>query len=128
MRITIKAKGLKLTESIEAFVNEKIGSLEKFVKSCHKDDEWEDVRPACEFLVEIEKESRHHKKGPFFRAEVNIKLSGRLLRAEAKNDDLMLAIVEVKDEMQQEMKKYKLKAMEVGRKRQRKFKDITRAV
>ena len=128
MKITIKSKGFKVTEAIEDFVNEKMGGLEKFIKSCHRNDEWEKVRPSCELLVEIKKESQHHKKGPFFKAEANIKLSGKLLRAEAKGDDLMIAIVEVKDEMQQEMKKYKVKAMVVSRKSQRKLKNITRTI
>lgn len=122
MKTIIKAKNIKLTEAIEDFINDKIGGLEKFIKSCHKDDEWERIKPSCEFFVEIEKETRHHKKGPYFRAEVQIHLSGKTLRTEARGEDLKIAIVEIKDEMQQEIKKYKLRKIDLERRGQRSIK------
>ncbi len=115
MKIIIKTKIIELTPAIEEFINEKIGGLQKFVQSCHRDDEWERVKSTCDFFVEIEKETKHHRKGPYFKAEVKISLPGKTIVAAANNEDLRSAIVEVKDEMQQEMKKYKAKMIEAKR-------------
>jgi putative sigma-54 modulation protein len=108
MEITIKTKNLELTEAIENYVNEKIGSLEKFIN----------VSPS-EISVEIEKETNHHRKGPFFKAEAKIDLPGKTLISVSQKDDLLQAIVEVKDELQQEIKKYKAKTQELEIRQQR---------
>jgi putative sigma-54 modulation protein len=97
MKINIKATNLKLTPSIEDFVEEKIGSLEKFTHGI------------LEAIVEVGKTTNHHKSGPFFRAEADLVLPGKVLRAEAEEKDLYIAITRVKDELQTEVKKYKEK-------------------
>ena len=74
-----------------------------------------------EFFVEIEKETKHHRKGDIFRAEARVHLPGKTLVAISERDDLKLAIVEVKDELQQEIKKYKLKKTELIIRKQRKI-------
>jgi len=99
MKIIIKTKNLSLTPSLEQYINEKIGSLEKFVNT-------------SEIFVEIEKETKHHRHGDVFVAKAQIDLTGKSLIAESKGDDLLLAIVGVKDEMQQEIKKYKTKKID----------------
>ena len=70
-----------------------------------------------------EKETRHHRHGEIFRATAQVMLPGKSLVAEAKGEDLLLAIVEVKDELQQEIKKYKLKKMDAKIKGGRKAKE-----
>ena len=96
MKITIKATNFKLTPPIKNFVEEKINSLEKFLKD-----------KIIEAFVEVEKTTRHHRKGPFFRAETDLRLPKKILRAEAEEKDLYQAIVRVKDELQRQLKKYK---------------------
>ncbi len=122
MKIIIKSKIIELTPAIEAFINEKIGSLGKFVKSCQKPDKTEIGKPNCELFMEIEKETKHHKKGPFFVAKTKLPLPGRTIVAVAENEDLRSAIVEVKDEMQQELKKYKGRMVEAKIRQQKKSK------
>ncbi len=95
MKVSIKATNFKLTPPIEDYVLEKINSLDKF------------ERGIIEALVEIGKTTEHHKQGPFFRAEADLVVPGKILRAEAEEKDLYLAIVRVKDELQIELKKYK---------------------
>lgn len=121
MKIIIKTKDIELTEAIEYFINDKIGSLSKFIKIL-QEEKTEKGKPLGQFFVEVEKETRHHKKGPYFRAEAQVSLPGRILRAEAKGEDLKMAIIEVKDEMQQEIKKYKLKKIDLERRGQRSIK------
>jgi len=121
MKITIKTKNIELNEVIKELIDDKINGLEKFIKSYHKDDEWEKIKPSCEFSVEIEKETRHYEKGPYFRAEIQVYLPRKTLIAEARSENLQTAITEIKDEMQSEIKKYKSKVIDKNRKIQRNF-------
>lgn len=97
MQINIKTKNITLTDAIKEYVEEKIGPLEKFLQG---------VEPII-VEVEVGKTSQHHNKGDVFRAEVQIEVPGKLLRAESVKDDLRKAIVEVKDNLQVQIKKYK---------------------
>ncbi len=97
MKIDIKTTNVQLNEALQKYIEEKIGPLDKFVEGGRV---W----------VEIGKPSRHHRKGPeTFYAEANIQLpfKGRVIRSESSKEDLRLAIDEVKDELQRELKKYK---------------------
>jgi ribosome-associated translation inhibitor RaiA len=59
-----------------------------------------------EAFVEVGLVSRHHRKGDVFYAEANIDLPGKIVRSEAKEDNLFKAINVVKDELQLLLKKY----------------------
>jgi putative sigma-54 modulation protein len=97
MKIDIKGTNMELTEAIKDYVNEKIGSMEKFFDNI------------IEARVDVGKTTNHHQKGDVFRAEVNLQVPHTLLRAEAEREDLYMAINEVKDEIQRQLKKYKEK-------------------
>lgn len=112
MQIIIKTKNFDLTASLEKYVNEKMGKLEKFAKTLAKD--------SFDIFVEIEKESTHHKKGDVFMAEASIRLPGKSLMAKAHGEDLLKAIIDMKDEMEIEIKKHKLKVIELPRRKMRK--------
>lgn len=99
MHIKINPKNIKLDDALIIWVQKKIGSLEKFLKR---------VDPTTiEAQVEIGKPSRHHRKGPVWYAEVNLKVPGKLLRAADTAEDLRTAINRVKDELQRQIKKLK---------------------
>ena len=102
LKLNIKATNIKLDDFLYDYIQEKIGNLDKFT---------EGIDSNAQVWVEVGKPSKHHKKGAEeFYAEVNIELSGRgrtLIRAEAKQWDLKMAIDEVKDKLQQELNKYK---------------------
>ena len=68
MKIDITTKNITLDEALEVFIEDKIGSLEKYLKGSNA-------------RVEIGKPSKHHKSGPIFYAEVNLASKGNLLRA-----------------------------------------------
>ncbi len=95
MQIIIKATNIELTDGLRSFIEEKIGELEKFLEN------------RTEAFVEIGKPSYHHQKGNVFYAECQIPLPGKGVRSEAQGKNLKGAIVEVKDELQRELKKYK---------------------
>ena len=100
MKIETKATNLELTENIKLYLNKKILSLDKFLVEFEKDKE-------AKAKVELGKTTAHHRKGNVFRAEINLDLGEVILRAVSLRDDLYAAIVEVKDKLQREIKRYK---------------------
>lgn len=98
MQIDIKGTNLELTEAIKDYINEKVGSIEKFFDQ------------ALIARVDVGLTTKHHQKGDIFRAEINLEVPQKgLLRAEAVRDDLYVAINEAKLELERQIKKYKEK-------------------
>jgi len=98
MQIVIKGTNMELTEAIKDYVNEKVGSLEKYFDGI------------LEARVDVGIISHHHQKGDIFRAEVNLEVPQKhVLRAEAEREDLYAAINEAKDDLQLQLKKFKEK-------------------
>lgn len=108
MKINIKATNLELTAPLQEYIEEKIGGLEKLLSS--KSIDWEPSvgRPTVEAFVEISRTTKHHHKGPIYRAEINIPMPGRnkVLRAEDEQWDIRVAIDQIKYGIQVELKKY----------------------
>ena len=121
MKIIIKTKNVELTADLQEFIEEKIGSLKKFTKILQTKDSFKKGKDLGEFFVEIEKETNHHKKGDIFKAEAKVRLPGKTLISISEEDDLKQAIIEIKDRLQLEIKKYKLKKTELAIRRQRKI-------
>lgn len=103
MKIDITTKNITLDDALEVFIENKIGSLEKYLKEASA-------------RVEIGRPSKHHKTGPVFYAEVNLKSGGKLLRGQALHADLRSAIVKVKEELHMQIKKLKEKKKDLSRK------------
>ena len=95
MDIKIKATLMDLTTPIEDYIYEKIGGLDKYF----------DNIISCE--IEVGKTTAHHHKGDIFRAEVNLAVPKKILRAEAETDDLYKSITAVKEKLKIELIKYK---------------------
>lgn len=107
MNLTIKTKNISLDDALKVFVEDKIGGLEKFIQ---------DPNDLVEVRVEIGKPSRHHRSGRVYYAEVNLKMGGKLLRATCQHEDLRNAIVDVKNELQGQIKKIKERSADLSRK------------
>lgn len=121
MRLIIKARNIEITKEIEKFVESRLGSLQKFVDVLRKEEAI--GKALAEFFVELERITLHHKKGPFFRVKTRLVLPRKILIAQSNSDGLKNAIVKVKDEMQQEIKKYKFQKTGLDRRKQRKKTD-----
>ena len=100
MRIDINASKIDLTPSLKKYVNMKMGSLSRFVKRFEKEGE-------LTVFFEVARATKHHKHGDVFYAEANLKLPGKLLRAESYNSDIRVAVDSVKTTLKQEIVKYK---------------------
>jgi putative sigma-54 modulation protein len=100
MKINIKATGIELTVPLREYVEEKIGSITKFLSR------W-DAEGAAEAWVEVGRSTNHHHKGDVFRAEVDIRVPGKVLRAEDADSDVRVALDCVRDKLKREAEKYK---------------------
>lgn len=100
MKINIKYTNLDSTPAMTEYVDLKIGSLDKFIGSLHGGEN-------LEAFVEVSRTSKHHQKGDVFRAECNLELPGKLLRAEYEDWDARRAVDEVQKIMELGIKKYK---------------------
>lgn len=109
MNINIKGTNIELSPAVCAYIERKIGEISKFIQNFDEVQEI-DIRKKSnvEAWVEVERTTKHHKKGSVFRAEVQIRLPGKTnIRAESTQWDLHVAIDQVKDELQRQIKKYK---------------------
>ena len=100
MKFSLKTTNLELTPDISSHLEETINSLDKFIKN---------VDSVVQAWVEIGRISKHHRSGKIYRAEVQIHLPGKSVRSEAVAKTIFQAINEVKDELQRELKQYKMK-------------------
>lgn len=105
MKIMISYKNIIPDDPLKVFVNDRIGGLEKILG-----------HDKAEARVEIGKPSRHHRSGKIYYAEVNLRLGGKLLRASCQHEDIRNAIVDVKNELQGQIKKFKEKRKDASRK------------
>ncbi|OQX00850.1 ribosomal subunit interface protein [Candidatus Parcubacteria bacterium A4] len=127
MRIIIKATNITLSDALKVYVEKKMGSLKKFLNILSEDKKGFMApggkdKSTAEMWVEIEKTTDRHLQGEIFRAEAQLKLPGKGLRAEATSGDLKLAINETKNELERQLKKYKDKFMAEMKKGARKVK------
>ena len=92
MKINIKATGMELTPAISSYAHKKISLIEKYIDKGHVDTVAQ---------VEVGRNTRHHKAGNVFRAEVHITGGGLDLYAVSEMEDLYAAIDIVRDEIVQ---------------------------
>lgn len=100
MKCNIKTTNITLDAPLRAYVEEKVGGLGKFIPM-HVES------GVAEAWVEIGKTTHHHKTGLVWRAECDIRLPGKILRAENTDIDLRVAIDRVKDDLQRQLTAYK---------------------
>ncbi len=99
MNVIIK-KNIDLTPALEAYLQKKFMTLEKFVVALAGEN------PA-ELTVEIERTTNHHRKGDVYRTAAKLHFSGTTIRAEKEADDVRIAIDAAKDTLREEIEKHK---------------------
>ncbi|MDP3785269.1 MAG: ribosome-associated translation inhibitor RaiA [bacterium] len=99
MRVSLKGTNIALLESTREYVDKKlVKTTEKFLAR--------DGESIC-LDIEVGKTTRHHKTGPYFRAEANLSMGKTMLRAEALGETLNEAIDLAEEELEREIKKFK---------------------
>ncbi len=105
MQIKIKRTNITLTPNIEAYLDKKLETLQRFVDAG-------DGTALCE--VEMEKMT-HHQTGDVFIAEINLMLGGKQFRVVAQEATPMAAIDGAKDQMLLELGRNKKKERALAR-------------
>ncbi len=107
MNIIIK-KTLDTTPALEAYVNEKIGSVGKLVKAF--DDAQEG---GLTLRVEVARATDHHRKGEgIFEVTASLALPHTEVRGEGSASDARVAIDRARDILKEEIEKYKANHLE----------------
>ncbi|MDF1498547.1 MAG: ribosome-associated translation inhibitor RaiA [Patescibacteria group bacterium] len=120
MNIIIKGTNLELHEDLKSYVNEKIGSLKKFIENENIDENSIIAR------VELAKTTHHHQHGNIYKAEVNLQFSGKIIRNVVESDDIYKAIDEVKDGLKIMISDYKSEKISKIRRGARMIKKLKR--
>ena len=103
MRIQIKTKNFDLTESIAAYIEERVGSIKKLVKGVEA--RGDGSGEAVLARVDVSRTTQHHNKGEVYRAEIMLEIPGEPnMYVEATADNLHAAIDEVRDDLFREVK------------------------
>ena len=100
MKINIKADDM--TPSLRTYIEEKFGSLTKFVK--HFDETGE-----AAIWLEVSRTSKHHRHGEVFRVTADLRLPRHILRAEEYAEDVRKAIDRARKVLHLEIEKYRTK-------------------
>lgn len=116
MNIKVHAPDLPLTPAISGYIEKRMRTLEKFIPREHAG--------AALMEFEIGKVSHRHKQGEVYRAEANLSMPRRQLRAEASAADVYAAIDEVKEELERELTSVKSKERTLFRRGAAAVKDI----
>ncbi len=98
MQIQITGKSMDLSEATKDYVNKKMLALNKF---------YNEKIIRAEVVLGVN--SEHHNKGDKFFAECKLDVPGKNLFAIKEEDSLYKAIDKIRDYLELELKKYKLK-------------------
>lgn len=103
MRTTLKGKNTILTPALRVYIEEKLIAPTQKLLSSHTGDD---------LLLEIEvsRTTKHHRKGQVWRAEANIQLGKRLIRAEYEGVGPHEVIDVVENELRREITSFKGKS------------------
>lgn len=96
MTLTFTGTRLEITEAIAAYAEKKLARLARFFTNAG-------AAGAIQAHLELEKTTRHHKRGPVFRAELKLVGPRISLFVEETAEDLYAAIDEVKEEMERKL-------------------------
>ncbi|MDO9509907.1 MAG: ribosome-associated translation inhibitor RaiA [Candidatus Magasanikbacteria bacterium] len=111
MQVVIFGKGMELTQAIKDYTEKKFSTLEKYYNNILRAE------------VTVGLESRHHLKGKNFICECKLVVPGNDLFVAKEEADLYKAIDKVKDHLENELKKHKIKEREKDKKAKREIRD-----
>ena len=98
MQITVNGRGIDLTDAIRDYAEKKIGGLDKFYNKIIRAN------------ITVGMENHHHQKGQIFIAECKLEVPGKDLFASKNEKTLYKAIDKIKDYLEGELKKHKVKS------------------
>jgi ribosomal subunit interface protein len=106
MRINIKTTNIKLTPDVNAHLEKHLAGFEKFFLGGTE---------AAMADVELAKTTEHHHSGDIYKAEINIHIGGKAFRAVEVSGDILSAIDQAKNRMENELRANKDKKISLIR-------------
>ncbi len=97
MILNIKKTQVDLSDHEKSVIEEKVSGLAKYFDNIIAAD------------VEVGLTSQHHNKGNIYRAEVNLSVPNKIIRAEAETESIEKSMNVVKDILKRELVEYKEK-------------------
>ena len=113
MKLIVKTKNLELDSFLDNLIKKRMATANKIVNA---------FQESAELFIEVERTTKHHKRGDVFSAEAIINLPGRKLVARAHGENLGKVVTVIKEELLREIRKYKTKTIEMPRRKYRKIK------
>lgn len=116
MIINLKSSNIELTEEIRNHLNRRLEGVKKFLP---------ERKNVALLDVEFNRVTKHHA-GDVFRAEINIRVDGRVFHAESTCPDLYEAVDRLKDEITRELGSFKDKKLSLLKRGGQKIKNLLR--
>ena len=110
MQVTVKTTNLIITPAIAEYLSRKLDGVDRILSRLEHsaNARYAGGRALVMARIELGRTTRHHRKGIVFRAEANLDIPGRkMLRAAVEGETLRLAIDRMRDELQQEIRRWK---------------------
>jgi len=120
INLKIKTKNISLTDSLAEYIKKRTENFDKLISR---------VGQKLQAELEIGRASQRRRKDPqIFYTKLNLQLpQKKIIRSEAHNIDLRMAIDELKDKTERQLKKYKSKKLVKANKKAKKAKELTRS-
>jgi len=116
MKFIIRSSDVKISEDLKDYTEKRIAKLEKFLENVDPD--------LIEVLVEFARAVGGQKQGEIFEAHINLKIPGKFFRSEVKNENLFSLIDDAKEELEEEIRKFKTKKETLFRRGARSIKKL----
>ncbi len=120
MEIIIRSKNVEVTDHIKDYADKKLSSAFRLIPQITKNEEKDTERTGRDvdrIVLEVELEKiTGNEKGHIFRAEAQMKIPGKLIKAEDTAETLKTSIDEVSYELKRQLKDYKEKRETMRRK------------
>ncbi|MBI2485228.1 ribosome-associated translation inhibitor RaiA [Candidatus Uhrbacteria bacterium] len=107
--MNIKSLNIELTPSIAEYVQKRLEPILKMLEG----------HESLELDAEVGKETKHHNKGPYFRATFHLHLGANHFQAEEEHEDLYAAIDGARDELRRQIVDFKERLADRRKKAQR---------
>lgn len=92
LKITVTGKNILVTDALRAYVEKRVGKLERYLKGFNKEIE-------ADVILSVE--------GNFQIVEVTIELAGIIIRGEERTSDMYTSIDNVVEKLERQIRKYK---------------------
>ncbi len=116
MRVTIRQKNLELTDALREYIGRKIvRPVEKLLTRAGPGD-------AVILDIEVARTTHHHHKGMVYAVSASLAVGGKMIRAQAVDQEVHAACDALEDELTRELVGYKGRALSLLKRGARRIK------